>query len=430
MKKLLLLSYYFPPLGLGGTQRVAKFVKYLPQFGWQPMVVTVLPIAYWALDDSLMKDVEAAEIFRTESWDPQRLLARLGRAQIATQTPRTGGGLAAVINQKLLPRILLPDSKILWSFHALREIKRLTAGVKIDALMTTSPPHSVHLIGRRAARKHHLPWLADFRDGWAGSHIVHEPSDRLYRRNLQLQAEVVQDADAVITCSPGIEESLSRSAGLKKKFFLITNGYDPQDFTSGAEVQRDPDVFTLCYSGTINKWANPEKFLQALAIVLKKQPRLVSTLRVVFVGLDTLGKLTDQVRHLDLSSVVRIEGHQPHASAVTFLRRADALLLLADARVTDTFIPGKTFEYIGARRPIFAVSNSKFTNDLLKNYRHARVVETDEPQQIAERLLLFLDENWALIPFDDSFINQFDRRRQTARLAEILNSIIFQEGKK
>jgi glycosyltransferase involved in cell wall biosynthesis len=422
MKKLLLLSYYFPPLGLGGTQRVAKFVKYLPQFDWQPTVVTVRPIAYWALDDSLMKDVEAAEIIRTESFDPQRLLARLGRTQMA---PAGDGGMTAFVNQKLLARLLLPDSKILWSFHALREIKRLTAEIKFDAIMTTSPPHSVHLIGRRAAHKYHLPWIADFRDGWAGSHIVHEPSNQLYRRNLEMQSKVVKDADAVITCSPGIEESLCRSAEMRSKFFLITNGFDPADFQDEDVVKRDPAKFTLCYSGTINKWANPQPFLRALAIALKMRPGLADKIRVVFVGLDTLGQLADQARQLGLSSLVQIVGHQPHDAAVAFLQRADALLLLVDARASDTFIPGKTFEYIGARRPLFVVSNSKFTNDLLRNYRQARIVETDEPQQIAERLLLFVEENWASLPFDDAFISQFDRRRQTARLAEILNSLIY-----
>ena len=129
MKKLLILTYYFPPLGLGGTQRVAKFVKYLPQFGWRPTVVTVKPIAYWALDESLMQDVKEARIIRTESLDPQRLLARLGRTTIQASAGEKRVGVGATINQKLLPFFLTPDSKILWRPFALRAVKKLLKNV-------------------------------------------------------------------------------------------------------------------------------------------------------------------------------------------------------------------------------------------------------------------------------------------------------------
>ncbi|RPI00931.1 MAG: hypothetical protein EHM72_07830 [Calditrichaeota bacterium] len=348
MKRLLLISYYFPPLGLGGTQRVAKFVKYLPLYGWQPTVVTVKTIAYWASDLSLMRDVAAAEIVRTESLDPQRLLARWRRNKGHVAGLRRDNSAAAFVYQNILSRIFTPDNKILWRPCALSAIAGLMRRSQFDAVMTTSPPHSVHLIGLKVAQKYKLPWLADFRDGWAGSHVVYEPNRRYYHRNLILQNKVVSSANAVVTCSPGIESSLCSRESQRSKFHLITNGFDEEDFPQMMEKRERRDDFTLCYCGTINKWANPAPFLKALKQALAIEPPLTQKLTVQFIGLDTLGSLAADVDRLGLSGVVQIMGHLPHDRAVAEMSRADALLLLAQARETDTFIPGKTFEYIGS----------------------------------------------------------------------------------
>jgi len=151
-----MLSYYFPPLGMGGTQRSAKFARYLPEFGWEPTVLTVKPIAYWAEDASLLEEVAAIRLVRTGSLDPQRLLHLLkkgaGRAAPgAEKGAPAAGGMAAWLNRKLLPWFLLPDSKILWRWHAARAAARLLHAGEFSAIWSTSPPHSTHLIARRLA---------------------------------------------------------------------------------------------------------------------------------------------------------------------------------------------------------------------------------------------------------------------------------------
>ncbi|MBN1466425.1 hypothetical protein JXA02_11725, partial [candidate division KSB1 bacterium] len=341
MKNLLILTYYFPPLGLGGTQRVAKFVKYLPQFGWRPTVVTVKPIAYWARDESLMPDVQAARIVRTESYDPQRLLARLGRLHIEAAPPSARRGAGAFIRQKVAPFLLTPDSKILWHPFARQACCDLIRQDDFTALLTTSPPHSLHLIGRTIAKKFNLPWLVDFRDGWAGSHVVFEPTRWQRNRNLQQQKLVLRDASAVVAVSPGIVTSLQRSEGTDK-YFLIYNGFDPEDFSHS---QERGGQYTLCYSGTINRFADPEPLLDALLLLKRESPSQFRSLRLQFVGLDTLGNFAERVHARGLDEQVEIVGHRDHAEAVAFVQNAAALLLIAHARPTDTFIPGKTFEY-------------------------------------------------------------------------------------
>ena len=419
MKKLLILTYYFPPLGLGGTQRIAKFVKYLPQFGWQPTVVTVKPIAYWALDESLMQDVKEARIVRTESLDPQRLLARFGRTIIQPGAGEKRGGFGTLVNQKVLPFILTPDSKILWRSFALSAIDKLLAAEHFDALMTTSPPHSVHLIGRRIAQRYGIKWLADFRDSWAGSHVVHEPTARHFERNRKWQQQVIKSADAATCISPAILKSFEPN-DLSHKFHIIPNGYDPQDFK--ATESKKNEFFTLCYSGTINRFADPEPFLDALVLLKKNNSDAYSKLIVQFVGYDTLGNFHEMVvrRNLDRVEVV---GHKPHAQSVAYLKNADALLLIAKARPEDTFIPGKTFEYFGAQKPIFAISNSAPTNDVLANASQAAVVSSFNAKDIYSRLREFLTSDMHSIRINKEYIQQFNRRTQTKQLSEILNLI-------
>ncbi len=418
MRRLLVFSYYFPPLGLGGTQRIAKFVKYLPQYGWQPTVITVKPIAYWAEDESLLADTAAAHVVRTESFDPQRLMAKLGRLRLSVD--KESG--ASRLNRRLLSRLLVPDVKLLWTPHAAAAAAKLLRRSRYDAVLTTSPPHSVHLIGRLIAGRYGLPWVADFRDGWAGSHVVSEPTAAVRRRNERLQRLVVESADAVVACSEGIAASLCPRPDMRDKFRVITNGFDPEDFTA-APVRRREGVFTLCYSGTINPWAPPRPFLKALAWATAQRPSLRDTLRVFFVGLDMTGELAAGMSEFDAAPMIQALGHRPHTEAVGMLASADALLLMAEARPVDTFVPGKTFEYIGSRKPIFVLSNSRWTNDLLRPYGRAVIVEDREPAAIGRRFLEFLDTDWQAVPVNDDFVERFDRRRQTAELAALLEAV-------
>ena len=421
MKQLLVVSYYFPPMGLGGTQRIAKFVKYLPQFGWQPTVLTVKPIAYWAWDESLQADVQGAEIVRCESLDPQRLMARFGKHTLSAAPSREQKtSLVAFLNNKLLPYVLQPDSKMLWKPFALRAAKQMLRHRTYDALLTTSPPHSVHVVGRGIKKHSQLKWVADFRDSWAGSHVVQEPTSWHYKRNVAKQNQVVQEADAVISASIGIHESLLSENVDRDKFHIITNGFDPQEVRPIRSKHRE---FTLCYSGTINKFASPIPFLDALILLREQAAPLYETLRVQFVGLDTLGDFKEWVRERKLLEKIEILGHLTHAESVKYVNRADGLLLIAKARETDTFIPGKTFEYIGAQKPIFSVSSSKYTNELLADYALAITADSQEPQLIFNKLTEFLQTDWNCINNDSDFVQQFNRIHQTRQLAEILNHL-------
>lgn len=405
---------------------MAKFARYLPEFGWQPTVVTVQPIVYLAQDESLSSDLARVRVIRTDSWDPQRLLMKFKRQNKPVAAQNTGstnpGKLLQFINQKLFSFFLIPDSKVLWNPLLYKSITRLLHGEKFDVVLTSSPPHSTHLVGKKLAAKYGLKWVADFRDDWAGGHVVFEPT-RIHRWvNHRLQKAVLAGADAVICASPGIRSTFLDKTVTTDKFHIITNGYDIADYPP-ASKSTDKHCFTLCYCGVISRFSDPASLFKALLLFKIKYPVSWKQLRIQFVGHDASGKLADMVHKNSLDDLVEIIGFKPHNQALQYVVNADALLLLATGNDRDTFIPGKIFEYFGAQKPILGISNVKDTSELLQKYSMARFLSIDKPEEIADALHDLMSTNLQILPGDLAFIEQFNRKTQTEKLANIFNGL-------
>jgi glycosyltransferase involved in cell wall biosynthesis len=419
MKKLLILSYYFPPLGMGGTQRAAKFAKYLPHFNWQPTVITVKPIAYWTEDLSALDELESVRIIRTESWDPQRLLVRVGSRLKAGNV--AGKGSLSFVNQRILSFFLVPDSKLLWTYHVLRAVKRLTAQEHFDAVLTTSPPHSVHLIGEKIARRYGMPWITDFRDAWSDSQVVHEPTWLQKRINSRLQARVLAKADAVIAVTRGIAERFAKSVPVCNRVHYIPNGFDPADYPQPGT--KKADRFMFCHSGSITRFSYPDILLKALADLKVKRPDLAAGINLTFVGRDMTGDLAAMIHGLGLHDHVMFVGHKPHKEAMQYLVDADALVLIARGKPTDTFIPGKTYEYIGSCKPILAITSVPDTRTLLQEWPLAVLSGTKETE-IADAIVKMVHGSFPNKKAANP--DRYNRRYQTQQLAEVLNSVTAQ----
>jgi glycosyltransferase involved in cell wall biosynthesis len=427
LKKLLMVSYYFPPLGMGGTQRPAKLAKYLPEFGWQPTVLTVKPIAYWAQDPSLLAELSDIPIIRTGSLDPQRLLAKWRGAQNESKIASTANGrpspILRIFNEKLLPFFLIPDSKILWRFHAVQAACNIIQQEKFDALYTTSPPHSVQIIGRRVAKRCGLKWVADFRDNWTGGVVVHEPTPLQRWFNRAMQKSVLKAADAVISVTSGIRDELLREhAGNQDKFHLIANGFDESDFPKSNRVAND-GKFIFCHCGSITAFSDPKPFIRALNIFRQKYADLAKRSLFQFVGYDALGNFANRVRQAGLEQMIEFVGYRPHREALQYLVNADALLLIARGKIDATFIPSKVFEYLGSRKPILALSNVHDTIDLLIKTGTATILCFEEYEKIADEIASFIKGSRSF-KADSKWINQFNRRNQAGQVAAILNDLI------
>ncbi|MBN1999212.1 glycosyltransferase family 4 protein [candidate division KSB1 bacterium] len=423
MKKILVLSYYFPPMGMAGTQRVVKFVKYLPEFGWQPTVLTVLPVTYWANDETLQDEIKNIKVIRTESHDPQRVLHRIAGQRKQERSVAPGKvGVLQKINRRVLPYLIIPDSKILWKRFAVKAAGALLRQESFDAVLTTSPPHSVHLIGAAIAKKHSLKWIADFRDAWSGGVVVNEPTVVQKFLNKFLQKIVVNRADAVSSVTPGIHRALKSCSGDSSKFFLLPNGYDEADFPK--PQRKNKNRFVICHCGSITEFSHPDALLKALNIFKLKYPDLVGKICFDFVGYDTLGDFTQKIKQYGFD-FFNYAGYLPHRDALQHLVNADGLLLTAVWNKKADFIPGKIYEYMGAQKPIFAITNIPDTIDMLKNTNKSTIVDPADFGGIADALYKFINRSWQDAE-PDILIDKFTRKAQTAKLAQILDKLIDQ----
>lgn len=423
LRRLLILSYYFPPMGMGGTQRIAKFCKYLPRFGWQPIVITIRPThSYFALDNTLVDEVHHVHVERTDSLDPLVLGDRLTRAARSVHDGRRsqlGGHLAR------LGGWLIPDSKVGWIPFAIRRAKGLLKNERFDALLVSSPPHSSQLAGAFLKQQAALPWVADFRDRWSRGEFQYEPTPLHRLVNLLCERKIAKSASAIVCVTHGLR---SYFASLRPRGWVtcIYNGYDPEDFElSGAEsAKKEADAkFRLTFVGAVTEVSWPIDLLRAVAGMEPDERR---ELRVSMVGADLTGKLRRTIQELGVQDVVAARDYLPHRQAVGEMVRADALFLSISRAVSSSYVPGKLFEYLASRRPILASVPEGETDTLLRAAGAAWISRPGDADGLRDnlRLLRHLWHTGVLPVRDPSAIRPYSRVEQTQALAELLDELV------
>ena len=427
MKRVLIISYYFPPMGAGGVQRTLKFVRYLPDFGWEPIVLTVKDVLYHARDVSLLEEVKERTIIRTESFDPQRLVQRW-RKKTDTQPSRERRfPLLEILNRSFLSWVLVPDSKILWVPCAVCEACRWLDSQGIDVVFTTSPPQSVHLAGLGLKRRTGLPWVADFRDNWRTKQYECTPTPIHERINDRMVARVVRAADRIITVSAPITEDLIRRSGRSETYFsTLPNGYDSEDFTG---IQpRSQDRFTITYSGAHDPVRNPDVFLRGVELALRDRPELRHKLRIQLVGSVYGIDLDGMIRRYNLNDIVQVVGYVSHRRCIEMMMDSDLLLLMVSEKTGSDLVTGKIFEYLAAGKPILALVPGGEAEKLILKYARGSVVPPDDAAGVAAQVL----RAFALWERGDlklsiprwKGIEQYERRVQTEALAGIFDAVV------
>lgn len=358
MKKVLIITYYWPPSGGAGVQRSLKFVKYLPEFGIEPIVITVDPsqATYPIIDETLLKEVkEGVRVIRTRSFEPLKILSALKGKETIPH-----GGFAnnnkESITQKTLRFIrgnfFLPDARTGWVRFAVKAASDVIEKENVDTVFISSPPHSSQLVGLELKKKYKIRWIADMRDPWTDIYYYHDLLHTKFaaKRDAVYERQVLENADAVISVSEPINDLfLSKSDKLRKeKFHVIPNGFDESDFFSDIEVSRKEFVFT--YVGTIADNYNPGIAFKAIRKFIDENPGLKVILQMVGTSSSIIQKLIDQY---GLSSYTIFIDHVDHQTAVNYMRSAAILLLfIPDIPGADGILTGKLFEYIGSGRPI------------------------------------------------------------------------------
>jgi len=425
-QKVLMVAYYFPPLGMGGVQRAAKFVKYLPRYGWKPVVLTVKPIQYYAYDASLMEDVRSAPIFRTESLDPNRVAFLLRGSQESTaKAPRTfrKGKFWTVMRYGLVP-----DNKILWVPFALTKGAELIRREGVSAVLTTSPPHSAHLLGILLQRLFGLRWVADFRDYWTNGDVPYELTPWHKALHRSLERRVLQKADAVTCISDPIAQTLrSHAPDRESSIHVLPNGFDPEDFRDAQP--KTFDRITIVHNGSLTHFRDPSGFFQPLQEVLEEFPKWKDTLQVLFVG--QIFDLSLRALPPLVAEITQFVGYQSHRESLFYLLGADLLLFLISSDCPPGIMTGKVFEYLAAGKPVLAISPPVAGLEVLRKHTQVYEAAPDNPSQIKSALVSALREvtqrskrEKVEAPWRREELKVFQRPYLAGQLAAILDQLM------
>ncbi len=419
-------------MGLSGVQRTAKFLKYLPRYGWESTVVTCRPHGYFAYDDSLLREVEEAgvAIRRAASWDPTRLFGQRATVRMPRESVRQG--LSA-----LSQWVFVPDNKIGWIRPALRQALAALRETPCDLIYSSAPPYASHLAAARLARKTGLPLVLDFRDDWVGNprHVYPTPWHRAL--STRLEGRALRAADRIVVIDDAKRDGLAErhpDIPSARDIRIVPQGYDPEDFGGAPRIpglDAAPDRFTLLYSGVFYHAQSPEPFLRGLAALAESKPALRNRLRAVFAGLlpASARRLVDR---LGIGDLVHYAGYLSHRDAVNALLAADMLwMTIGRAPGCDRISVGKMYEYFGARKPILGLVPEGVAREALRPYGAARIVEPDAAPEVVAAALEQCYEAWRagrLPQPDPAYAAQFDRRRLAGALTDIFNDIVSERG--
>lgn len=435
MRRVLIVSYYFPPSGGPGVQRVLKFVKYLREFGYEPTVLTVEEGAFPQHDEELVTEIPpGVAIHRTRSLDPFGVYALLtGRSKkdaAMVGSVRREGGFIERVASWVRANVFLPDARVGWVPFAVRAALRLHREQPFDVVFTSGPPHSVHLIGRKLKRKAGIPWVADFRDLWSDNNFYDELplTAAARRRDLLLERSVLTQSDRVTTVSPDWKEVLlGKSRRVENEISVVYNGFDESDFSTYAgSAKQNSGVFTLAHVGSLYESRNPKAVWVALKQL--RQNGKLEHLRIRLVG--AVGQqVRESILYHGLEDVVEYVDYVSHSEAVHIMCEAAALLLVIEPFKNDAgMITGKLYEYVASGSPVLAIGPlGGNAANLLDETNAGRLFASEDVHAISD-FLLDQYESWVngeptMLP-RPSDISRYTRNMQTGQLANVLNSVI------
>lgn len=428
MKRLLILSYFYPPLAGGGVHRVLSFTQHLPAHGWACTVVCAGEHDYWVRDESLLSRVPAGtEVVRVGGGSALSTLLKSGRGA-DTNGRRSSAGFALL--RPLADLFLLPDSYIGWAAKAREAAARRIAAGGIDAILSSSPPDSVHLAAAPLARSSRLPWVADFRDPWIGRSFKRPLTPWHAARQAALEAGVLGGADLVLAASRTHHDALAARADAPRALRFLPNGFEPMEPAGTAPPATGERVGRFCvvFTGTLSLMEDTGTLLEAVHEVVAGDPEARGSLRVELAGPHD-DEWPRRAAALGLADVVHFLGPQPHARTRLLQRAADLLMLWKPrGEGFRTMVPGKTYEYLDSGRPIVGLlPRGDEAAELIERAGHTRL-EPGDREGLARTLRERLAHWRSGGRVSDSRPDWLDERRRD-RLAALLASGLDQLGR-
>ncbi len=422
-KRVLIITYYWPPSGGSGVQRWLKFAKYLPEAGWEPVIFTPENPDFDLKDESLLKDIPSQlEVIKFPIWEPYQLFSKIkgkSKTHPGRLLEQKDRGFLEKSAIWMRANLLVPDPRIFWVKPSVKFLTDLVKSGQFQAIITTGPPHSLHLIGLELKRKTGIFWLADFRDPWSQWEFLDilPMSSIVRKKHENLEQEVLKTADVVTTISPTFQRDLNIIAGREIK--LLTNGYDPSDIPQDFKPrEKKPGSLHLAYSGIIDSIRNPIPLLEAMKSEFSKKEEDV---KLTFVG-----NVSESVREFVqsdswLSGRIHFAGYVSHQNVFGFYEEADALvLILTDTKNAQGNIPGKLFEYLATGIPVLALGDPKGDSATILNDSGAgEVIAHIDSDAIRKRLRVVFESEQR--EADLSNLEKYSRKNLSLQLAKFLD---------
>ena len=443
MKKLLLISYYFPPAGGGSVQRVLKFAKYLSRFGWEPVVLTIQDGSFPVLDPDLGRQLsENLKVHRVKGWDPFVYYAKfVGKKSEQGSSTSFSSDKAIDWKEKLARNIrgnfFIPDARKGWVKPAIRKGLELIDIENIDAILTSGPPHSTHLVAKGIRSQKAIPWVADFRDLWTEIDYKDDMPQGAWAasRDAKMEKEVLELADVVTTVSPSCKSSLD-NLGYSIDCRVIPNGFDPEDFDDIKHDlnQRDSrgleSSFVISYAGTMGPSRNPRKLWESLA-KLKSSQRSFNFILRFFGTVDSSVKV--DLESYGLLDYCEFRGSVSHKEVLGEMLKSDLLLLLINRVEENTMAgitPGKMYEYMASGVPTLGIgSRSGDAAKILDSTSSGLMLDYEDEQAMEAFILKEYEKNQSLtspneIRTADPALNLYNRIKQSGMLASLLDELL------
>jgi glycosyltransferase involved in cell wall biosynthesis len=418
MKKVLVITYYWPPSGGAGVQRWVKFIKYFKNQNIDPYIISVDPdfASYPVIDKSLINDIpENTNVYLTKTNEPYSIYKKINN----NQTPYAGFANEGRPNflQKIARFIrgnfFIPDSRKGWNDFAYKKAVKVLEKENIDTVITTSPPHSTQLIGLKLKETLNIKWIADLRDPWTDIYyyksLLHTKWAK--RKDLNYEKGVIEKSDKIVVVSDSIKQLLINKSNLiqESKIHVIPNGFDEEDFSVSSTNKNNK--FLLSYVGTITK-----------DYPLDSIKKSITNLNI---NLEFTGKADHPTKHL-LNEIAGFNNHVKHKESINLLLASDMLLLVIPKIANNKgILTGKLFEYLGARKPILCIGPTDGdAAKIIQECKAGKTFDYSDENGIYEFIETCMSNEYI---FENKNYLNYSRRNLTKTLSKILNDKVNNE---
>jgi len=426
MKKVLIITYYWPPAGGPGVQRWLKFVKYLPDFGIQPFVYVPENPTYPILDEGLVDQVSnEAIILRQKIREPYKLASFLSKKNTKTIS---SGIIPMQRKQSFLQKLLLwvrgnlfiPDARVFWVKPSVTCLSKYIQEHNIETIITSGPPHSLHLIGLALKKQFRLQWIADFRDPWTtiGYHKSLKLSAFAAKKHKNLEQKVLQNADVILVTSATTKLDFEKRTN--QPITVITNGFDEEN----VEVIKLDEKFTMAHIGSFLSERNPVNLWEVLSELTKTNDDFSRDFELKLIGAIS-EEVLQSINDYSLSKFVNNLGYIPHKEAVLHQKIAQVLLLVEiNSEDTKSIIPGKLFEYMASQRPIIGIGPKDADFAAILHSSQTGHFFLYEDKDVLKSLILDYYQKFKMqdLRVNAKDLMQYSRKNLTKKLADLIQT--------